>query len=113
MAWTNTRVSQYVVADRRVHVYDCVYGGTGYGGGLSASTGATGATGPTRNDLGFADVADPEFSVLIAEKDNTSPVTRRNALYDLTNQRLVVGATAGTDISGVTYRVIATGRYGR
>lgn len=113
MAWTSTKVTQYVVADRRVHVYDCTYSGTGYGGG-QATTGATGATGPTQTDLGFASTTDPEFYVAsISEKSDgaTGAVYGRKVAYDYTNQKLIVGATAAVDISDVTYRITAVGRY--
>ena len=117
MAWASTKVTQYTLADRRVHVYDCVYSGTGYGGGLSV-TGATGATGPTRNDLGFASTADPEFEVRVQQvpQGGTGAVyfaATRQAFYDITNQKLVVGATAAVDISDTTYRITAVGKYQR
>lgn len=112
MAWAVTSVAKYVEGDRRVHVLDCVYGGTGYGGGL-ANTGATGATGPTLTDLGFATTTDPEFFVTVSEspQGTTGAIYGRRAAYDITNQKLVVGATAATDISDTTYRVIARGRF--
>jgi len=115
MAWASTKVAQFVVADRRCHIYDCVYGGTGYGGGLSA-TGATGATGPTQNDLGFASTADPEFSVIVQQVPQGATgaiytAATRLAFYDYNGQQLIVGATAATDISDTTYRITAFGRY--
>jgi hypothetical protein len=117
MAWASTLVSQRVVADQRCHVYDCVYSGTGYGGGLSI-TGATAATGPTKTDLGFASTTDPEFNVTVQQVPRGVtgafyvPVTRE-AAYDPYNEKLIVGATAATDISDTTYRLVAYGRYGR
>ena len=107
MAWAMTQVSQYVVSDRRCHVYDCVYSGTGYGGF------ATGATGPTLNDLGFASTSDSEMYVFAYEAliNATGAYGRRDVAYDLANQVLRVGATAGSDISGTKYRVVATGKY--
>lgn len=113
MAWTSTKLFQTVIGDRRYHVYDCVYAGTGYGGG-QAATGATGATGPAVTDLGFGSVSDPHFQVLsIQEVSNgaTGAFYGRKAAYDYTNQKLIIGATAATDISDVTYRVTAVGRY--
>jgi hypothetical protein len=114
MAWTSTEVDQFVIGDRRCHVYDCVYGGTGYGGGESA-TGATGATGPTYNDLGFADTVDATFYADVYEvpRGATGAVYGRRANYDPYNQKLIVGATAAADISDTTYRVVAVGKYQR
>jgi hypothetical protein len=115
MAWTNTKVAQFVIGDRRCHIYDCVYGGTGYGGGLSA-TGATGATGPTKNDLGFASTTDTEFAVVVQQvplgaTGSFNVSATRAAQYDISREKLVVGATAATDISDITYRITAFGRY--
>lgn len=115
MAWVSTKVTQFTTADRRCHVYDCVYGGTGYGGGLNV-TGATGATGPLLADLGFATTSDSEFFSIVVQQPRGvtgafyTPATRE-AAYDHYNQKLIVGATAGTDISDTTYRIIAYGRY--
>lgn len=115
MAWAATKVTQTVVGDRRLHIYDCVYSGTGYGGGLSA-TGATGATGPTLNDLGFASTTDPEFASWVEQVPRGGTggfytAATRVAQYDPYNGKLIVGATAATDISDTTYRVFALGRY--
>lgn len=113
MAWTTTRVDQFYVGNpgaghpRLVTVSDCVYGGTGYGGGQLA-TGATGATGPTKSDLGFS-VSDSTFTALVTEvpRGVTGGIYGRKAAYDPYNEKLVVGATAAVDISDVTYRVVA------
>jgi hypothetical protein len=113
MAWTTTILTQYTHADRRIHVVDCVYGGTGYGGG-QLSTGATGATGPTFNDLGFAETTDDQFFIFgvhTVPRGVTGAIYNRTAAYDPYNEKLIIGATAGTDISDVTYRVVACGRF--
>lgn len=117
MAWTSSKVAQFVIADRRCHIYDCVYSGTGYGGGLSV-TGATGATGPTLNDLGFASTSDSEFTAVVQQvpQGGTGAIytaATRQAAYDISGQQLIVGATAATDISDTTYRIIAIGRFQR
>lgn len=117
MAWASTQVTAFVIGDRRMHVYDCVYAGTGYGGGQSV-TGATGATGPTYNDLGFASTTDPEFFASVEQiprgvTGGLYNAATRVAQYDPYNQKLIVGATAGTDISDTTYRITAVGRYQR
>ena len=120
MAWTITTIDSYVVGNpgtghpRLVTISDCVYGGTGYGGGLlsfSSSTGATAATGPTKSDLGFTGTTDASFCAQVFESANTGTV-HRSFWYDTTKEALVVGATAATDFSNVTYRIIAQGKYG-
>jgi hypothetical protein len=126
MAWTITPVDQIWVGNpgfghpRLITISDCVYGGTGYGGGLSA-TGATGATGPTKSDLGFTGTTDASFTILSIQQVGKGTgatgavypgLAARAAVYDYTNQKLIVGATAATDISDVTYRVAAIGVYG-
>lgn len=126
MAWLNKAIDSFEVGNpgsghrRLVTITDCVYNGTGYGGGL-LSTGATGATGPTRSDLGFTGTTDASFTVLsitqrgagTAATGNIYPgLAARSAVYDYTNQALIVGATAATDFSDVTYRIMAIGYYG-
>lgn len=126
MAWTTTAVDSYFIGNpgtghpRLVTVSDCVYGGTGYGGGLLA-TGATGATGPTRSDLGFTGTTDATFTVTSIQQKGAGTgatgaiypgLAARAAVYNYRDQQLIVGATAGTDISDVTYRVTAVGLYG-
>ncbi len=115
MAWASTEVTKFVIGNHRLHVYDCVYSGTGYGGG-QATTGATGATGPTRNDLGFAAVGDTAFAAFVQQAPQGVtggfyPAATRMAAYDVQNQKLIVGCTAGTDISDTTYRVYAISKY--
>jgi hypothetical protein len=118
MAWTTTRVDSYYIGNpgtghpRLVTISDCVYGGTGYGGG-QLSTGATGATGPTKSDLGFA-TSDSTLTVTAFEKPKATGAGYygRKVGYDHTNEQLLVGCTAGTDISDVTYRVTAIGVFG-
>jgi hypothetical protein len=114
MAWASTMVAQFVVADRRCHIYDCVYSGTGYGGG-QLPTGATGATGPTKADLGFASTTDPEFTAFVqaVPRGGTGAFYGRTHAYDPYNEKLIIGATAATDISDSTYRLTCYGRYGR
>ena len=122
MAWASTPVDAYWVGNpgmghpRLVTVTECVYSGTGYGGGLSI-TGATAATGPTKSDLGFTGTTDGTFNVIVQQipQGVTGAVyfaATRQAFYDVANQRLVVGATAATDISDTTYRLRAVGKYG-
>lgn len=118
MAWATTRVDTYYIGNpgtghpRLVTVSDCVYSGTGYGGG-QLSTGATGATGPTKADLGF-DTGDVKFSAFVqaVPRGVTGGFYNRSHAYDPYNEKLLIGATAGTDISDVTYRIIATQWYG-
>ena len=112
MAWAVTKVSQVVISDRREHVYDCVYSGTGYGGGQGNPP--TGATGPTLVQLGFANLSDSEMFVECWEAvaGVTGAWVGRVAHYDIPNQQLVVGATAAADISASKYRVKMVGRYG-
>lgn len=113
MAWTATGVVSFTLPGKRqVHVHDCVYSGTGYGGGQSA-TGASGATGPTKDQLGWVNVVDSEFIAWVQQvpKGGTGGFYTRSAAYDVDNQKLLVGATAGTDISDTTYRVYSIGRY--
>lgn len=112
MAWATTQIFQTVIGDRRLHVYDAVYSGTGYGGG-QATTGATGATGPTLNDLGFTETTDDEFVAFVQNvpRGGTGAFYGRSHAYDPYNEKLIIGATAGTDISDSTYRIYAIGKY--
>ena len=121
MPWTTTLIDSYYVGNpatghpRLVTVNECVYSGTGYGGGYGGSfnaTGATGATGPSLSELGFTDGTDSTVEVQVYEYKNGTPIVKRTAVYDIGREMLIVGVTAGTDISGVTYRVVTTGRYG-
>jgi hypothetical protein len=109
MALTLTEVDQYVIGDRRVHIYDAL-GDNNY---------ASGGEALTKNDLGFADAADPAFNVQVEASAGYV------AEYDVTNELLKVywvdtsvdgqpmQDAAGADLAAVTFRVTATGKYQR
>ena len=111
MAWEVTKVTEYVVADRRCHVYDCVIGST-WAGAMDLDA-PTGATGPTLNDFGFADIDDPEMTVRAYEipVGATGAFGNYRAWYSLDNQRLMVYATGAVDLSARVFRVEITGKY--
>ena len=118
MPWTTTRVDSYYIGnparghERLVTVNDCTYSGTGYGGGygdVGGTTGSTGATGPSLSDLGHA-TSDSTVQVTVYEKETPAPIVKRTAIYDIDNEKLIVGVTAGTDLTGFTWRVVTTCR---
>lgn len=103
-----TKVAQYVIGDRREHIYTFTAPGS-Y---------TTGGDALTKADLGFASTADPEFDVAIRsaggyvfEYDHT------NSKVKAYRQTAATGALAevsnGVDISAATgVRVVAKGRFG-
>lgn len=107
MAVTPTIVFQQPLDGIRLHVVD-VAGATGY---------PTNGEPLTKQQLGFSNTADPEFSVL------PSFAAGYIAQYNATTQKLIVywtGAavasvfaeiTNGTSLAGVTFRLYCFGNY--
>src|SRR4051812_19426939 len=107
MGLTVTKLFQTVVGDRRMHVY------TALGDNSYAANGES----LTKADLGFAATADPEFHVMV---DGSGGYV---AEYDYANSKLLVyqqtdsdngvplGDASTADLSAVTFRVTAFGRW--
>lgn len=104
---TPVKVFQTVIGDRRMHVYN-VTGDSSY---------AANGESLTKADLGFAPTADPEFHVTVQSSGGFL------AEYDYTNAKLLVYMqsdsdnnlplidASGSDLSLITFRVTAYGRW--
>lgn len=107
MALTATKLFHTVVGDRQMHVYTVVGDASNVAGGESL----------TKAMLGFAATEDPDFHVMV---DGSGGFV---AEYDYTNSKLLVymqtdsdnnlplGAADLADLSLITFRVTAFGRW--
>lgn len=107
MALTATKLFQTSIGDRRMHVYTV----------LGDASHAVGGESLTKAMLGFGPTEDPEFHVIveasggwIAEYDHTNSKLLVYMQTDSDNN-LPLGAADTQDLSLITFRVTAYGRW--
>lgn len=107
MALTVTKVFHSTVGDRFLHVYDVT----------GDSSHAAGGEDLTKAQLGFAPTADPEFDVQVGNSggyigEYVVATSKFNAYMQTdSDNNLPLGPADTIDLSAVTFRVRAYGKY--